>query len=100
MACKRECVDDKVSKPIVVLRGENAAYEYIETILKEYGYRKKVMKKHFNKHLIMSEEEEKQVQSSNMCWICERLIENDNEKGRDYCHMTRKFFGAAYWNCT
>ena len=36
----------------------------------------KVMKKHFNKTLIMSEEEE-QFQSSNTCWICEKLIENE-----------------------
>ena len=37
----------------------------------------KVMKKHFNKNLIMSEEEEEQFQSSNTCWICEKLIENE-----------------------
>ena len=37
------------------------------------------MKKHFNENLIMSEEEE-QFQSSNTCWICEKLIENDDEK--------------------
>ena len=56
-------VDDKFTKPIVVFRGENAAYEIIKAILEEYEYRKKVMKKHFNKNLIMSEEEE-QFQSS------------------------------------
>ena len=27
------------------------------------------MNKHFNRNLIMSEEEEKQFQSSNSCWI-------------------------------
>ena len=42
-------------KPIVVFRGENAAYEFIEATLKEYEYCKKVMKKHFNKNLVMSE---------------------------------------------
>ena len=34
------------------------------------------MKKHFNKNLIMSEEEEGQFESSNVCWICKKL--NDN----------------------
>ena len=38
-------------------------------------------------------------QSSKMCWICEKLIKNDDEKVRDYCHVTRKFRGAAHWNC-
>ena len=29
----------------------------------------------------MSEEEEKQFQPSNTCWICEKPIDNDDEKG-------------------
>ena len=33
----------------------------------------------------MSEEEEKQFQSSNACWICEKLIDNGDEKVRDHC---------------
>ena len=52
------------SKPIAVFRDENAAYEFVKAILKEYEYCKKIMKKHFNKNLIMSEEEE-QFQLSN-----------------------------------
>ena len=52
---KLGCVGDKFSKPIVLYRGENAAYKFIEAILKEYEYCKKVMKKHFNKNLIMTE---------------------------------------------
>ena len=55
------------------------------------------MKKHFNKNLIMSEKEEENFQSSNMCWICEKLIED--EKVRDHCHVTGKFRGAAHWSC-
>ena len=50
-------------------RGENAAYEFIKAILQEYEHCKKVMKKHFNKNLIITEEEEEQYQSSNSCWI-------------------------------
>ena len=81
-AYKLVCVDDRFSKPIVVFRGKNAAFKFIEAILKEYEYCKKVMKKHFNKNLIMTEEE--QFQSSNTCWVCEKLIENDEEKVRDH----------------
>ena len=43
-AYKLVCVDDKFTKQMVVFRGENAAYEFIETIFKEYQYCKKVMK--------------------------------------------------------
>ena len=47
-----------MSKPTVVFRGENAAFKFIEAILKEYECCKKVAKKHFNKNLIMTEKEE------------------------------------------
>ena len=93
------CVDDKFSKSIVVFRGESAAYEFIKGIFKEYDYYKKVMKKHFNKNLIMSEKEEEQFQSSNICWICKNLIDDDDEKVRDHCHITEKFRGATHWSC-
>ena len=56
------------------------------------------MKKHFNKNLIMSKGEE-QFQSSNISWISEKLIDNDDEKVRDHCQITGRFRGAAYWSC-
>ena len=98
-AYKVVCIDNRFSKPTVVFRGENAAYEFIKAIFKEYDYCKKVMKKHFNKNLIMSEKEEEQFQSSNTCWICEKLIDNGGEKIRDHCHVTRTFRSAAHWSC-
>ena len=55
------------------------------------------MKKHFNKNLIMTEEE--LFQSSNICWICKKLIKNGDEKVSDHCHITGKFRGAAHWSC-
>ena len=57
------------------------------------------MKKHFNKNLIMSEKEEEQFQSSNTCRICEKPIDDDDEKVRDHCYVTGKFRGAAHWSC-
>ena len=96
---KLVCVDDKFTKPIVVFTCEKTPYEFVKAILKEYQYRKKVMKKHFNKIFIMGEEEEKQFQSSNLCWISEKRINNDDEKVRDHCHITRTFRVAAHWSC-
>ena len=31
--------------------------------------------------------------------ICKKLIDNDEEKVRDHCHVTGKFRGAAHWDC-
>ena len=65
------------------------------SIAKEKKFKK--MKKHFNKSLILSEEEE-EFQSSNTCWVCENLIDYDGEEVRDHYHITGKFRGAAHWS--
>ena len=36
----------------------------------------------------MSEKEEEQFQSSNICLICEKLIDDDDEQVRNHCHVT------------
>ena len=54
------------------------------------------MKKYFNKNLIMSEKENEQFQSSSICWICEKLIHDDDVKVRDHCHVPGKFKGTAH----
>ena len=97
-AYKVVCIDDRFSKPIVVYRGKNAAYEFTKAILEERKYCKKIMKDQFNKNLIMTENEEHLFQESNNCWICKKIIDNEDEKVRDYCHVTGKFRGSAHWN--
>ena len=47
----------------------------------------------------MNKEEEEQFQLGNTCWICEKLIDGDDEKVRDHCLVTGKFRGAAHWSC-
>ena len=47
----------------------------------------------------MTEEEENLFQKSNNCWICKKLISNDEDKVRDHCHITGKVRGAAHRNC-
>ena len=98
-AYKVVCINDKYSKSIVVYRGVNAAYEFIKSALKEHKYCKKIMKDQFNKNLVMTEEEEHLFQQSNCCWICKKIIDNEDEKVRHHCHITGKFRGSAHWDC-
>ena len=49
--------------------------------------------------MIISEEEKERFQSSNTCWICEKFIDEDDEKVSDHCHITTKFRGAAHSIC-
>ena len=44
-AYKVVCIDDRFTKPIVVFRGENAAYKFIKAILKQYTYCKNALTK-------------------------------------------------------
>ena len=39
---------------------------------------------------------EQQLQSINACWICKKLIDNDDEKVRDHFHVTGKSRGATH----
>ena len=44
-------------------------------------------------------EEEDLFQKSNNCWICKKFINENEDKVRNYCHVTGKFRGAAHRNC-
>ena len=44
------CYDDKYSKPITIYRGEKAVYKFVEAMLEEVKYCKKVMKKESINH--------------------------------------------------
>ena len=87
------CVNDKFTKPVVLYRVKNAVNRFIETILEEYHYYKKVIKKHFNENLVMSEKDEQRFQSSNKCCICDKLFNVRDNNVRDHCHITGKFRG-------
>ena len=98
-AYKAVCIDNKFSKDVVLYRGKNAAYKFIEAILGEYDYCRKVIKKHFNKNLVMFVDEEERFQLANSCWICNKLFDIGDEKVRDHCHVTEKYRGTAHFSC-
>ena len=98
-AFKVVCIDDRFSKPIAVYGGENAAYKFIKAILEERKYCKKIMKDQFNKNLVITKEEEYLFQQSKNCWISKKIIDNEDEKVRDHCHIICKFWGSAHWDC-
>ena len=58
-----------------------------------------MVKKKFNKNRIVSAKEEERFQSSNICWICNKLFDVADNKVRDHCHVTGKYRGAVHWSC-
>ena len=66
------CYDDKYSKPVTIYRGEKAVYKFMEAMLEEVKYCKKVMKKEFNKPLRMKKDDEEKFQKAEKCHICDK----------------------------
>ena len=47
----------------------------------------------------MSEKDEQIFQSSNKCWICDKLFDVGDNNVRDHCHITLKYRGSVHWSC-
>ena len=93
------CYDDKYSKPIQTYRGENAFYKFMEKMLEEVEYCKNVIKKHFNKPLVMTDNDEQCFKTMDGCHICGEKYADKDVHVRDHCHITGKFRGSAHQEC-
>ena len=93
------CYDDKYTKPIQLYRGEKAVYKFMENMLEEVKYCKKVMKKHFDKPLRMTKEDEDEFKKATTCHICDKKYTEKDIRVRDHCHITGKYRGSAHQDC-
>ena len=93
------CYDDKYTKPIQLYRGEKAVYKFMENMLEEVKYCKKVMKKHFDKPLRMTEVDKAEFKKAEECHICEKKYTEKDIRVRDHCHITGKYRGSAHQEC-
>ena len=86
------CVDGKFDKPFKTHLGKDTIGNYINNnMIKESKYCSEVMKKHFNKELVMTEEDNKDFENSTKCWICDNYYADDDVTVRDHCHITGKY---------
>ena len=93
------CYDDKYTKPEQIYRGEKAVYRFMEAMLEEVKYCKKVMKTEFNKPLKMIKEDEEKFQKADECHICNKKYNETDVRVRDHCHITGKYRGSAHKDC-
>ena len=68
-------------------------------MIKESKYCSDVMKKYFNKELLMTKEDNVDFENSTKYWICDNDYINGDVKVRDHCHITGKYRGSAHRDC-
>ena len=93
------CYDDKYTKPLQIYRGEKAVNKFMENMLEEVKYCKKVMKTFFNKPLKMTKEDEEEFEKAKECHICDKKYTEKDIRVRDHCHITGKYRGSAHQDC-
>ena len=93
------CYDDKYTKPLQIYRGEKAVYKFMNAMLSEVRYCKKVMKECFDKPLKMTKYDEEQFKKADKCHICEKEYNKTDVRVRDHCHVTGKYRGSAHKDC-
>ena len=71
----------------------------MEKMLEEVEYCKAVIKKHFNKPLVMTEVDEQHFKTMDGCHICGEKYTDKDVHVRDHCHITGKFRGSAHQEC-
>lgn len=89
------CLDDSLSKDLVIYRGPNADKIFIEKLKRE---QKEILEMYENpKKMILSAEDKKDFKNAKVCWLCEKELKND--RVCDHCHITGKYRGASHNDC-
>ena len=58
-----------------------------------------IMKKYFNKELVMTKKENEDFENSTWGWICDHVYVEGDVKVRDHCHITGKYRDSAHRWC-
>ena len=95
-SCKLLCADDKFSKPFKKYLGEDAIGNIISNMIEESKYCRDVMRKRFNKDLLMTKKNKENFKNCTKCWICDNDYVGNDVKVRDHSHITGKYKGSAH----
>ena len=65
-------------------------------MIEESKYCSEVTKKHFNKELLITKEDNEDFENSTKCLMCDNdYVDNDVEV-RDHCHITGKYGSSSH----
>ena len=97
--CKLVCVDDKCIKHFNTYLGEDAVYNFIDSMIEESEYCSERKKKHFNKKLVVTKEDSEDFVNSIKCWGYDHDYVDNDVKVRDHCHITGKYRVSTRRDC-
>lgn len=80
-------------------RGPNVGLEFIKTIEKDVKYLYETYYKYPKPMSPLTDEEKSDFEKSNICHICDKIIEPSEVKVHDHDHLTSKYLGPAHGIC-
>ena len=86
---KLVCVGE-FSKSFKTYLGEDAVYNFINSMIEESKYCSDAINIHFNKEFVMTKEDNEDFKNSAKCWICDNDYIGNDVKVRYHCHITGK----------
>ena len=78
--------------------GRDAAYVFLETVLREAKRCKLTVNYEFKKNMVITPKQERKFQEETNCHIFGEHVEGE-DKVRDHCHVTGLYRGAAHNKC-
>ena len=89
-------VHDKFSKAFKSYLVEDTVYKFINSMVEESSCCSGVMKKYFNKELVMTKIDVADFENSTKCCIWDNTYVEGDVKVRDHCDITEKYRGSAH----
>ena len=68
-------------------------------MIEESKYCSEVMKKYFNKELVITKEDNEDFKNTTKCWICDNAYVDSAVKVIHHCHVNVKYRGSAHRDC-
>ena len=70
IGAKLLCIDNRFTFPTITFKGDDCINDFIKWVFRQKEWIKQVMHQHFNKELIMTNEDEEIYNNLHICWIC------------------------------
>ena len=87
---KLTCFDDKFIKPFKTYSGEDAVYNFVNSMIEESKYCSEAIKKNYkkkiNEDLVMTKKDNEDFKNSTKCWICDNNYIDNDAKMRSLTH--------------